>query len=279
MTIMEKMPETDNRKEQQRQHDAHLKAVLSGIKNKFIVMSGKGGVGKTSVSVNLAVALSRKKHQVGLIDVDLHGPDVLRMLGLQGLLGVTADRKLIPMSYNSHLRAVSVESFIQDRDSAVIWRGPLKHQAIQQFIGEVDWGPLDFLIIDSPPGTGDEPLTIAQIIPGAKAIIVTTPQEIALADVRKSINFCKTVKMEIFGIVENMSAFSCPHCKEPIPLFGSGGGEKVACDTGLPFLGKIPFDPAMVSCGDTGTCFQDRHGASPVSKAFSDIADKMTAMV
>jgi len=279
MTIMEKMPETNSRKEQQQEHEARLKAALSGIKNKFIVMSGKGGVGKTSVSVNLAVALSRKKRQVGLIDVDLHGPDVLRMLGLQGLLGVTADRKLIPLSYNSHLRAVSVESFIQDRDSAVIWRGPLKHQAIQQFIGEVDWGPLDFLIIDSPPGTGDEPLTIAQIIPGAKAIIVTTPQEIALADVRKSINFCKTVKMEIFGIIENMSAFACPHCKEPIPLFGSGGGEKVACDTGLPFLGKIPFDPAMVSCGDTGTCFQDRHGASPVSKALLDIADKMTAMV
>jgi Mrp family chromosome partitioning ATPase len=191
---------------------------------------------------------------------------------------MSADRKLIPMSYNRHLRAVSVESFIQDRDSAVIWRGPLKHQAIQQFIGEVDWGPLDFLIIDSPPGTGDEPLTIAQIVPGAKAIIVTTPQEIALADVRKSINFCKTVKMEIFGIVENMSAFSCPHCGEPIPLFGTGGGETVACDMGLNFLGKIPFDPGMVTCGDAGVCFQERHGDTGVSKAFAAIADKITLL-
>jgi ATP-binding protein involved in chromosome partitioning len=252
---------------------------LAGIKNKFIVMSGKGGVGKTSVSVNLAVALSKKKLQVGLIDVDLHGPDVLRMLGLKGLLGISANRKLVPMNYNSHLRAVSVESFIRNRDDAIIWRGPLKHSAIQQFIGEVDWGVLDCLIIDSPPGTGDEPLTVAQLIPDAKAIIVTTPQEIALADVRKSINFCKKVKLEIFGIVENMSAFSCPHCGEPIPLFGSGGGERVACDMGLTLLGKIPFDPGMVTCGDSGTCYQERHDNSDVSQAFAGIADKMARLV
>jgi len=278
-TIMEQVPEEDKRRQQQRQQETNLKTTLAGIKNKFIVMSGKGGVGKTSVSVNLAVALSKKNFEVGLIDVDLHGPDVLRMLGLRGLLGVSANQKLIPMSYNKHLRTISVESFIQNRDDAIIWRGPLKHQAIQQFISEVDWGHLDFLVIDSPPGTGDEPLTVAQIVPGAKAIIVTTPQEIALADVRKSINFCRTVKMEIFGVVENMSAFNCPHCGKPISLFGSGGGEKVACDMGLTFLGKIPFDPGMVTCGDSGTCYQERHDDSDVSRAFAAIADKMSAMV
>ncbi|PIP36082.1 MAG: ATP-binding protein [Desulfobacterales bacterium CG07_land_8_20_14_0_80_52_14] len=276
---MEQVPEEDKRRQQQQQQETNLKAALTSIKNKFIVMSGKGGVGKTSVSVNLAVALSKKNFEVGLIDVDLHGPDVLRMLGLRGLLGVGSNQKLIPMSYNKHLRTISVESFIQNRDNAIIWRGPLKHQAIQQFISEVDWGHLDFLIIDSPPGTGDEPLTVAQIVPGAKAIIVTTPQEIALADVRKSINFCRTVKMEIFGIVENMSSFKCPHCGKPISLFGSGGGEKVACDMGLTFLGKIPFDPGMVTCGDSGTCYQEHHDDSEVFKAFAAIADKMAAMV
>ncbi len=278
MTIMQKMPEADERKAQRQRQEANLKSALAVIRKKFIVMSGKGGVGKTSVSVNLAVALSKKGLQVGLIDVDLHGPDVLRMLGLKGELGVSADRKLIPKNYNSHLRAVSVESFIRNRDDAIIWRGPLKHSAIQQFISEVDWGPLDFLIIDSPPGTGDEPLTVAQLVPDARAIIVTTPQEIALADVRKSIHFCRTVKMEIFGIVENMSAFSCPHCGEPVPLFGSGGGERVACDMGLTLLGKIPFDPGMVVCGDSGISYQERHGSSEVSLAFAGIAEKMAAL-
>ena len=155
----------------------------------------------------------------------------------------------------------------------------LKYSVIQQFIGDVEWGELDFLIIDSPPGTGDEPLTVAQTIADARAIIVTTPQEISLADVRKSINFCKAVKMPIFGIIENMSRFACPHCGEMIDLFGTGGGEKTALEFGLTFLGRIPFDPNMVACGDSGICYQEAHADSRVTKAFDEIAEKMAELV
>lgn len=273
--IMGKMPQADEPKKKQAQQAANVKGSLSRIKNKLIVMSGKGGVGKSSVSVNLAIALSKMNLKVGLMDVDLHGPDVPRMLGLSGMLSVNENRKLNPMDYSEHLKVVSIESFIPNRDDAIIWRGPLKFSAIQQFIGEVAWGNLDYLLIDSPPGTGDEPLTIAQTISDARAIIVTTPQEISLADVRKSINFCKTVKMEILGLVENMSGFKCPHCRETIELFGAGGGEKTACSMGLNLLGTIPFDPNVVSCGDTGVSYQDKFKRSDVSRAFASIAKKV----
>ena len=258
------------------EQDAAVKGSLQKIKNKFVVLSGKGGVGKTSVSVNIATALANKGHNVGIMDVDLHGPDVPRMLGLEGMLDLNENRKLIPMRHSENLGAVSIESFTQSKDDAIIWRGPLKYSAINQFIGEVEWGELDYLIVDCPPGTGDEPLTVAQIISDAKAIIVTTPQEVSLADVRKSINFCKKLEMEIFGLIENMSGFSCPHCDEMIDLYGSGGGEKTARDAGIPFLGKIPFDPNIVACGDAGVCFQEKHEDSPVTKAFSKVVEKMT---
>jgi ATP-binding protein involved in chromosome partitioning len=193
--IASKMPEP------QPDPDERLNQSLSKIRNKFIVMSGKGGVGKTSTSVNLAMALAKKGHKVGLLDVDVHGPDIPRMLGFKGLLEMGGNQKLLPKKYSDNLCAVSVESLLPNRDDAVIWRGPMKNTAIRQFIEEVDWGHLDFLIIDSPPGTGDEPLTVAQLVKDAIAVIVTTPQEVALADVRKSINFCKTVGMEIFGLI------------------------------------------------------------------------------
>jgi hypothetical protein len=180
------------------------------------------------------------------MDVDLHGPDVPRMLGITGMPELTQNQKLRPLKYADNLGAISIESFTPGKDDAIIWRGPLKYAAIRQFIGDVEWGDLDFLVIDSPPGTGDEPLTVAQMIPDAKAIIVTTPQEVALADVRKSINFCKTVRMNIFGLIENMSGLNCPHCGELIDLFGAGGGERTAEEMGIPFLGRIPFDPRPV---------------------------------
>jgi Mrp family chromosome partitioning ATPase len=255
--------------------DASVKASLDKIKNKFIVLSGKGGVGKTSTSVNLAMAIAKKGFKVGIMDVDLHGPDVPRMLGLKGMLDLSENNKLNPMSYSENLKAVSIESLIASKDDAIIWRGPLKYSAIQQFIGEVEWGELDFLIIDSPPGTGDEPLTVAQTISDAKAIIVTTPQEVSLADVRKSINFCKTLKMEIFGLVENMSGFACPHCNEMIDLFGTGGGEKTAREAGVRFLGRIPFDQNVVACGDEGASFQEKYEDSQVTRAFADIAERI----
>jgi ATP-binding protein involved in chromosome partitioning len=268
-----------NPQQMQADQDVAVNKSLGKIKNKILVMSGKGGVGKTSTSVNLSVALANKGYNVGLMDVDLHGPDVPRMLGLEGTPQVNENKKLNPISYSENLKAISIESFTPNKDDAIIWRGPLKFSAIKQFIGDVDWGNLDFLIIDAPPGTGDEPLTVAQTISDAKAIIVTTPQEVALADVRKSINFCKTVKMEIFGLIENMSGFSCPHCGEMVDLFGTGGGEKTASHMGVRFLGRIPFDPKMVACADSGVCYQESHSDSVVTKAFVDVAEAMSKLV
>ncbi len=259
--------------------ETEVKGSLEKIKHKFLVMSGKGGVGKTSVSVNLAMALATMGYKVGLMDVDIHGPDVPRMLGLKGMLDLNEQRKLTPMSFSENLTAVSLESLIPNKDDAIIWRGPMKHQVIRQFISDVEWGELDHLIIDSPPGTGDEPLSVAQTISDARAIIVTTPQEISLADVRKSINFCKTVKMEIFGIIENMSGFDCPHCGETVDIFGSGGGEKTATAFNIPFLGKIPFDPKVVSCGDSGSSYQDMNPDSAVTKVFAAMAGEIAKSI
>ena len=273
--IHDSVETAQQQKSVQSDQDASINASLKKIKNKFLVMSGKGGVGKTSVSVNLSLALASKGFKVGIMDVDIHGPDVPRMLGIEGMLSVNNNRKLEPKRYSENLSAVSIESLTHNRDDAIIWRGPMKYSAIKQFIGDVEWGNLDYLIIDSPPGTGDEPLTIAQTIPDAKTIIVTTPQEVALADVRKSINFCKILKIKIFGLIENMSGYTCPHCSEMVELFGSGGGEKTAHAAGIKFLGRIPFDSKMVACGDSGTSFQAQYKHSPVTKAFTDVADNM----
>jgi Mrp family chromosome partitioning ATPase len=276
---MDKVPDPSKRKNPQAEQDAKIDSALGKIKNKFLVMSGKGGVGKTSTAVNLSIALANRGLRVGIMDVDLHGPDVPRMLGLKGTLDVAPNGKLNPARFSDNLKAVSVESLMASKDEAVIWRGPLKYSAIQQFIGDVDWGELDFLVIDAPPGTGDEPLTVAQIVKDAKAVIVTTPQEVALADVRKSISFCKRVNMEIFGIIENMSGLTCPHCDKIIELFGSGGGERTAAQFGLNFLGRIPIDPNVVLCGDSGTCFREAHADSGVTRAFDAIAEKMAHFV
>jgi Mrp family chromosome partitioning ATPase len=238
-------------------------------------MSGKGGVGKTSVAVNLAVALSRNGAKVGLMDADLHGPDIPRMLGLKGLLEISADKRLAPKPYSENLKVVSIESLTQDTDEAVIWRGPLKMHVIRQFISDVHWKRLDFLIIDSPPGTGDEPLSVVQMVPGARAIIVTTPQEVSLADIRKSISFCRIVKMPIFGLIENMSGFVCPHCGEPMELFGTGGGLRTALAMNVPFLGLIPFDPKMVECADAGESYLEKYPDSEVTKAYHQIVARI----
>lgn len=277
--IQSSMASAKQKDDPQAQRDAAVKQSLSRIKHKFMVMSGKGGVGKTSTTVNLSLALAKLGHQVGIMDVDLHGPDVPRMLGLTGMLDMNENRKLNPIRYSKNLGAVSIESLTPTKDEAIIWRGPVKYSAIQQFIGDVEWGELDFLLIDAPPGTGDEPLTVAQTISDARAIIVTTPQEVSLADVRKSINFCKTVKMEIFGLIENMSGFACPHCQSVIDLFGSGGGEKTAIAAGIPFLGKIPFDQRMVECGDAGVSYQERVQESPATQALKDVALKMAQLL
>jgi ATP-binding protein involved in chromosome partitioning len=275
--IHESVESAQQQKKAPTKQDIAVDESLKKIKNKYIVLSGKGGVGKTSTSVNLSMALANRGFNVGIMDVDLHGPDVPRMLGLKGMLDLTKNHKLNPIRYAENLKVVSIESMIASKDDAIIWRGPLKYSAIRQFIGEVEWGELDFLIIDSPPGTGDEPLTVAQTIRDAKAIIVTTPQEVSLADVRKSISFCRTVKMDILGLIENMSGFTCPHCNKLVDLFGSGGGEKTADTAGIPFLGRIPFDPNVVSCGDNGISFQEKYADAQVTKAFDELADKISS--
>jgi Mrp family chromosome partitioning ATPase/predicted Fe-Mo cluster-binding NifX family protein len=257
------------------EQDKAIHGALGMIKHKFLVMSGKGGVGKSSVSANLAVALSKTGAKVGIMDVDLHGPDIPRMLGLKGLLEVSEDNRLLPKRYSDNLKVVSVESLAQNEDEAIIWRGPLKMHVIRQFISDVRWDRLDYLVIDSPPGTGDEPLSIAQTIPGAKAIIVTTPQEIALADIRKSISFCRTVNMPVFGLIENMSGFVCPHCGGSMELFGTGGGFKTALATNVPFLGAIPFDPKLVECGDAGESYLEKYPDAKATAAYNQIVESI----
>ncbi len=273
--ILDRMPSSPEaiRNEQEKA----IARSLARIRHKLLVMSGKGGVGKTSTAVNLALTLAARGKRIGLMDVDLHGPDVPRMLGLSGTPEVNAERKLNPLRVSDTLAAISMESFLPGRDDAVIWRGPLKFSAIRQFIGDVEWGDLDFLIMDAPPGTGDEPLTVAQQVPEARAVIVTTPQEVALADVRKSINFCRTVKMAILGLIENMSGFACPHCGKPVDLFGSGGGERTCREMGIAFLGRIPLDPRMVDCADRGRSFIASFPDSPVSRALEAVADRIVA--
>ena len=255
------------------QQDNAISRSLGKIKNKILVMSGKGGVGKSTVSVNLALSLAKKGHQVGLMDVDIHGPDVVRMLNITGTLEPPASEKELvkPLVYKDNLKVVSLEYMMKDRDEAIIWRGPLKIQAIRQFVADFDWGELDYLIIDAPPGTGDEPLSVAQTIPLVKALVVTTPQKVALADVRKSINFCKTVNVDIVGVVENMSGFVCPHCNETVDIFKSGGGEQVAREFDLPFLGRVPMDPKVVMAGDDGKPYLSSDEDSPAIGAFSKI--------
>ena len=259
------------------QQNTAIAASLDRIKNKILVMSGKGGVGKSTVSVNLALGLAQKGYKVGLMDVDLHGPDIVRMLGMPGRMDgeLTKDGKMPPLQYNDTLKVISLESMMENRDDPIIWRGPLKNQAIRQFIADVNWGDLDYLVIDAPPGTGDEPMTVAHTIKDAKALVVTTPQNIALADVRKSINFCKHVSMKILGIVENMSGFICPHCDKTVDIFKTGGGEQLATEFSVPFLGRIPVDPRVVIAGDDGKPYLSSGATSPAAQAFEAFLAKV----
>ncbi len=232
--------------------DKDISRQLDRIKHKILVLSGKGGVGKSSIAANLAVSLSRARYKVGLMDVDLHGPSIPQMLGVSSKDIKFAGNKIVPARYSFSLSVVSIECLLKDSNSAVIWRGPMKMAAIRQFIADVDWGDLDYLIIDSPPGTGDEPLTVIQTIPDVQGIVVTTPQEVSLRDVRKSINFCHSTKMNILGLIENMSGLDCPKCGEKIDPFKTGGGRALAKEMDIPFLGAIPIIPAMVWAGDSG---------------------------
>ena len=252
---------------------------LQKIKNRLLVFSGKGGVGKSTVAANLGLALSERKLRVGLVDVDIHGPNLAKMLGAEGKkLEPSEDNKIIPARITKNLSLVSVSFFLQETDNPIIWRGPLKMKLIQQFLGDVTWGDLDWLIIDSPPGTGDEPLSIAQLIPATGAIIVTTPQEVALMDSRKAVNFARVLKLRVYGIIENMSGLVCPHCKKTIDIFKKGGGERTAREMGVPFLGKIPMEPGIVELADEGKPFITHSPDSAAAEAFNRIVEEVITL-
>jgi len=252
-----------------------LNTRLSHIKHRILVMSGKGGVGKTTVSTNLAVALSMDGLEIGLLDADIHGPNIPKMLGIESRPVVGSGDGMIPVEVFPGLKVMSTAFFIGNQDNPVVWRGPLKHSAISQFLGEVEWGNLDFLVVDLPPGTGDEPLSVAHLIKNVDgAVVVTTPQDVALLDSRKAVTFSRVLSIPVIGIVENMSGLECPHCHKGIPLFKIGGGEKAALDLKVPFLGRIPIDPEMVTNCDRGMPFIMSYPKSEATKAFRQIADR-----
>jgi ATP-binding protein involved in chromosome partitioning len=259
------------------EEETKIKEALSKIKNRVLVFSGKGGVGKSTVAANLALALAKKGKKVGLLDVDIHGPNLPKMLGVEGKSLDVSPRGIRPVRVADNLHLVSMSFLLQDPDLPVIWRGPMKMKAIQQFLGDVDWGELDWLVIDSPPGTGDEPLSIAQLIPATGAVIVTTPQEVSLMDSKKAVAFARKLNLRILGIIENMSGMTCPHCGKKIDLFKEGGGWKAALELEIPFLGKIPIDPQIVTLGDEGKSFIDTHPESKASQAFSEIVEKISS--
>jgi ATP-binding protein involved in chromosome partitioning len=261
------------------EQDPKLKMKMSMIKHKIAVISGKGGVGKSTVTVNLAAAFATQGHpsKVGVLDADIHGPCVPKMLGLKGekLVGGPAGT-IFPVTGRYGLKVVSMDFLLPSDEAPVIWRGPLKMRVIQQFLSDILWGELDFLFIDLPPGTGDEPLSVMQLIPDIDGvIIVTMPSEVSQAVVKKAITFAKQVGVPVIGIIENMSGFVCPECGAQLDIFKTGGGKTIADELSVPYLGKIPIDPAICINSDSGTPFVTEKNASPTIKAFAEIIMKI----
>jgi ATP-binding protein involved in chromosome partitioning len=269
-----------SRTEEKREQEERLKNNLSRIKNTVIVLSGKGGVGKTTFAVNLAYGLSKKNFSVGLLDADIHGPNTAKMLGIEDEKLYSNGKLIEPIRVAANLKVVSMAFLNQDRDQPVIWRGPLKMVVLKQFLSDVAWGDIDYLVVDSPPGTGDEPLSVCQLIKKVDgAIVVTTPQDVAILDSRKSVMFTRQLNVPVLGIVENMSGFVCPHCGKPIDLFGTGGGEKAAEEMGVPFLGRFPIDPELVKMGDKGKPFIQFNKESGSARAMEALVDRIIQAV
>jgi len=255
-----------------------LQASMCRIRHKIVVLSGKGGVGKSTVAVNLAVALLQAGRSVGLLDVDVHGPSIPTMLGLEGAAVHGDDGTLVPVDADG-LKVLSIGFFLRSPDDPVIWRGPMKYGVIRQFLKDGEWGDLDYLIVDSPPGTGDEPLSVCQLIGEMDgAVVVTTPQRVAAVDVRKSINFCRQLGVPVLGVVENMSGFACPRCGEITPIFRAGGGRQIAEDMDVPFLGSIPIDPVIAEACDAGRAFIRHYAASPTAAVMQGIIRPFLAL-
>jgi len=252
---------------------------MAKVKHRIMVMSGKGGVGKTTVAANLAIALGMSGLDVGLMDADIHGPNVPMILGIEDKRPEVKEGGIFPVLVTPRLKVISIGFLLPNRDSSVIWRGPMKMNAIRQFISDVEWGELDYMVVDLPPGTGDEPLSVVQLMKKVDgAIIVTTPQDLALLDSRKAVNFSRVLKVPVIGIIENMSGFVCAHCGKETNIFKYGGGEKAAIELGVPFLGRVPLDPEMVEAADSGTPFVMQK-ESKVRESFEQIVENVRAFV
>ncbi len=263
------------------EQETKLRDTLARIKHVIIVISGKGGVGKSTVSSNLAMSLAMKGYQTGLMDIDITGPNIPKMFGIEDeQLMANEKRQLIPIIVPPSLKVMSMAFLLPNKDVPVMWRGPVKMSAVQQFIEDVNWGDLDYLVIDMPPGTGDEALSIVQLIPKADGmVVVTTPQDVALLDSRKSVGFAAETKIPIIGIIENMSGFVCPHCGEITNIFKSGGGEATAKEMNIQFLGRVPIEPSVVDSGDAGMPVVLKYPDSASAKAFNEIIDKVIKTV
>ena len=261
----------EDQKQQMQIEQQQIRDRIKQIKHQILVLSGKGGVGKSTVAVNLAISLSLEGKKVGLLDIDIHGPSIPKVLNLEGTSLQADGETLLPVEVSENLKVMSIGFLLSNNDDAVIWRGPRKYHMIKQFLKDVNWGELDFLIVDSPPGTGDEPLSIVQLLENADgAVIVTTPQEMALSDVRKGINFCRSLNLPVIGVLENMSGFVCPKCGEVTDIFKSGGGDKMATQMNVPFLGRIPIDPQIVRACDSGQPYVQYYSSSQAAQAFKE---------
>jgi len=250
------------------------------VRHVILVLSGKGGVGKSTVAVNLAYALSSHGYNTGLLDLDLHGPTIPKMLGVQDFRLQTIDNKIEPVRVTGTLAVVSMAFLLPDASTPIIWRGPMKMSAISQFLTDVNWGSLDFLVVDLPPGTGDEALTIAQLAPNLRgAVIVTTPQEVATLETSKAVKFVEKLEIPVIGVVENMSGMVCPHCHTEVDVFGKGGGKKMADDLGVPFLGAIPLDIDMRQAADEGRPFVIKRGENPTWTAVNEVMEALVKRV
>ncbi len=273
------MTDQEQTKQEKELDDLFLQERLSRINRTLMVLSGKGGVGKSTVAVNVALSLAAQGQRVGLLDVDIHGPSIPKMLGLNGQKVGVKDNEIIPIECFGKIHVVSMGLLLEHDDQPVVWRGPLKYNVIKEFLQHVMWGNLDYLVIDAPPGTGDEPLSVGQLIKErASAIIVTTPQQVATIDVAKCITFCKQLDLPVAGIVENMSGFICPHCGKEVDIFMKGGGKELAERMNVPFLGAVPLDPDIVRSGEKGIPYVLSYGTSETAKRFDEIVDKITAV-
>jgi len=259
----------EDKQKQMQVEQEQIRQRVKQIRHQILVLSGKGGVGKSTVAVNLAVSLALAGKKVGLLDIDIHGPSIPKILNLEGKAIQAAGDVILPVEMLENLKVMSIGFLLRGSSDAVIWRGPMKYQMIKQFLKDVQWGNLDFLIVDSPPGTGDEPLSVVQLLENADgAIIITTPQEVALSDVRRCITFCRNLKLPVLGVLENMSGFVCPKCGQRTDVFKSGGGEIMAGQMDVPFLGRIPIDPQIVEACDSGRPFVYHYNQSQTAKAF-----------